>query len=116
MIVLVASVIFCGSLIGMGTMAYQKLPALVKLPEVVEEDKKEKFILRIKKTIKETDLVKNFSYEVFLQKMLSKARIFILRTDNKTSSWLQTLREKSKKRKILDDDKYWDEVGKSTKK
>lgn len=116
MMVLIASIIFGGSVIGMGTMLYQKIPALVKLSEVVEKDEKKNLILVIKNKVKEIDFIKDFSYEMFLQKILSKIRILTLKTDSKTSNWLQKLREKSKNKKVLDDDKYWDELGKSTKK
>ena len=113
MMALIASIIFGGSVIGMGTMLYQKIPALVKLPEVIEKDEKKNLILVIKNKVKEIQLVKDFSYEMFLQKILSKIRVLTLKTDSKTSSWLQKLREKSKNKKVLDNDKYWDEVGKS---
>ncbi len=116
MIALIASIIFGGSVVGMGTMLYQKIPALVKLPKVVEKDEKRNLILVIKNKVKEIEFIKDFSYEMFLQKTLSKIRVLTLKTDSKTSGWLQKLREKSKNKKVLDDDKYWDEVGGSTKK
>ncbi len=116
MMALIASIIFGGSIIGMGTMLYQKIPSLVKLPEMAEKDEKKNLILVIKNKVKEIEFVKDFSYEIFLQKILSKIRVLTLKTDSKTSSWLQKLREKSKNKKILGDDKYWDEIGKSAKK
>ncbi len=116
MMALIASIIFGGSIIGMGTMLYQKIPSLIKLPEVIEKDEKKNLILVIKNKVKEIEFVKDFSYEMFLQKILSKIRVLTLKTDSKTSSWLQKLREKSKNKKVLDDDKYWDEVRRSTKK
>lgn len=116
MMALIASIVFGGSVIGMGTMLYQKIPVLVKLPKVVEKDEKKNLILVIKNKVKEIEFIKDFSYEMFLQKILSKIRVLTLKTDSRTSNWLQKLREKSKNKKILDDDKYWDELGRSTKK
>ena len=114
MATLIAGIIFISSLLGMGTILFQKVPLLIELPEVSDKEKKENLVLRLKKKIQRIRFFQNFSYERFLQKMLSKIRILILRTDNKTSLWLQKLREKSKKKKIIEEDNYWDEIKNST--
>jgi len=113
MIELIAIVILLGSIAGMGVIVWRKMPVLVGLPEVLPE-KSEPLSLKLKKKIKELNPFKNFSYEVFLQKLISKIRILSLKTDSQTFNWLQKLRRKTRQKK-LENDNYWEEVKKSTK-
>ena len=110
----VAIIILLICLLGIGTLALRKIPLLLELPEVVETLENEKLIFRLRKKVQERNFFQDFSYEVFLQKVLSKIRILILKTDNKTSLWLQKLREESKRKKITENDNYWEEIKKST--
>jgi len=57
-----------------------------------------------------------FSNTVFLQKVLSRVRVLTLKTDHKTSYWLQQLRESSQKNKFGDKGEYWKKVKRATKK
>ncbi|MCX6760868.1 MAG: hypothetical protein NTZ84_02090 [Candidatus Nealsonbacteria bacterium] len=59
---------------------------------------------------------KRFSLETLLQKILSKVRVLVLKIDHKTSNWLQTLRERAKKRSTLEKDNYWKKLKNLTKK
>ena len=113
---LIAISILIGSLLGIGVILIRKIPVLVELPEVIKKPSGEPFWLKLKRKIKNIPGFKSFSYEIFLQKLLSRIRILTLKTDNKTSSWLQRLREKSRKQKFQDNDNYWEEIKKSTKK
>jgi len=67
---------------------------------------KESAISRFKKKVKELNPLKNFSFEIFLQKWLTRIRILSLKVDNLTFNWLKKLREKQKKK--LDD--YWEKI------
>ena len=108
MLELIAVIILVCSLIGMGVIIFRKIPVLLTLPEISLQ--RESFISKIKEKLKKLNPFKNFSYEVFLQKILTKIRILSLKTDNKTFNWLQKLREKSKKEKIKENDSYWTEL------
>ena len=110
---LVAEVIFIGSSIGLGGIIFKKIPVLSALSkkEIKEEDKKPKLTERLRKV----KFFRKLSYEKFLQKFLTKVRILSLKTDNKTSSWLKKLKDNSQRKKITEDDKYWDEIKKATK-
>jgi len=110
---LIATIFLFGSLIGIGVMVFRKIPILLTLPEAALE--KEGLISRLKKEILKLNPFKNFSLEIFLQKTLSKIRILTLKAENKTGSWLQKLREKAQKKKIQENDNYWQEIKKSTK-
>jgi len=114
---LTALTIFFGSFLGIAAFAFRKIPVLVELPEVREEKIKWKELpLKLKEKVNGLSPVKSFSFEIFLQKLLSRIRILTLKTDNKTSNWLQGSRERSKKKKFLENDNYWEEIKKSTKK
>lgn len=105
-----AQIVLICSLMGMIILIFRKIPALVELPGVFPQ-RKDLIGLRIKEKIKQLNPFKNFSYEIFLQKLLSKVRILTLKTENKTFSWLQKLREKTQKKKL--EDHYWEEIKKN---
>ncbi len=111
---LVAIIILFGSFLGMGAIISRKIPVLVELPEVPARDSWKDTLSKLQEKIKALNPFKSFSYEIFLQKLLSKVRILSLKTDNKTFNWLQKLREKSQKKKNLENDNYWQEIKKST--
>jgi hypothetical protein len=127
MIEIIAIIILICSLLGAGSIIWRKIPLLVKLPETSSEEDKS-FSLELKQKTEELSPLKNFPYEVFLQKFISKIRILTLKTDNQTSNWLQKLRERSKKKAFssrsvdwqnqktkkekLDEDNYWEEIKK----
>jgi hypothetical protein len=111
---LIAIIILVCSLIGMGVIVFRKIPILLTLPEDLPQ--KESFISKLKERLKKLNPFRNFSYEIFLQKVLTKIRILSLKADNKTFNWLQKLREKYKKTKIEEKDNYWEEVKKEIKK
>ena len=110
---IIALIIFFSSLIGMAVIIWRKLPVLVELPEAAEEQK-ENLFLRLKNKVADIPFVKNFSFELFLQKILSRIRVLTMRTENKTAGWLQKLREKSQKEKNFQNDNYWQELKNST--
>jgi len=114
MITLIASVILVCSLIGMGIIAFGKIPILVELSVSQEPIKKEKIISWLKKKVEDREFLKDFSYETFLHKSLFKIKILVLKTENKISTLLQKLKEKQQKRKIVGEDNYWEEIKKST--
>lgn len=113
MIEAIFSVILFLSLVGMGVIIRRRLPDIALLPETAPAP----FSLREALTkIKNTSPLKKVSLEMVLQRMLSKTRVLILKTDNKTSNWLQRLRERSQKNKFGEDDTYWKDVRRSTRK
>ena len=110
---LIAIITLICSLLGMGVIVWRKIPVLINLPEVLPE-KGEPIVLKLKRKIKELNFFRNFSYELFLQKLISKIRILTLKTDNQTFNWLQKLKERIKKKK-LGEDNYWEELKKIKK-
>jgi len=116
MVELISFIIFLFSLIGILVIAYRKVPRLVKLPEASGTSFNwQRFLIRTSGQIKRVPPFKEFSFELFLQKMLSKFRVLTLKTDNQTSSLLQKLRERSQKKKFDDGDDYWKEIKRKIK-
>lgn len=113
MIELISLIILVGSTIGIGIIIYRKIPLLLELPETVPFHFNWRVLMP---KIKNSLPFKEFSFEIFLQKILSKIRILTLKTDSKTSSWLQKLRARSQRKKFEEDDNYWRDIKKSTKK
>jgi hypothetical protein len=109
-----AFIIFFSSGIGLGSIILRKIPVLNSLPEFAFQVKEPELISKLRMKIKEVRFFKSFSYEIFLQKILTRIRILSLKTDNKTFSLLQRLREKTQKKKERENDNYWEEIQKAT--
>lgn len=112
MVEIISIIIFFVSFLGLIIIIFQKLPILSILPEKTKQ--RESIIFRIKEKLKKINPFRNFSYEIFLQKILTKIRILSLKTDNKIFNWLQKLREdyKKKKMKKIENEKFWEEIKK----
>ena len=113
MVNLLAFIIFLASLLGIGFLLIRKIPLLLELPREIEKPK-EGLFSRLKNKMKVFGPFKSFSSELFLHKLLSKARILTLKIEYKVSSWQVQLREKLKKKKEAEKDTYWEELKKST--
>ncbi|OIO46831.1 MAG: hypothetical protein AUJ31_00940 [Parcubacteria group bacterium CG1_02_39_15] len=116
---LITLLVLIVSALGMLAVIFRKIPALVKLPDVGQSVALKPLVESWYKNsidgIKNMPGLRSFSTETFLRKTLSKIRILSLKTDNKTSTWLQKLKEKSQKDKMKESDNYWEELKKSTK-
>ena len=114
MLGLIAIVIFILSLAGMAVILLRKIPALCKLPEQdLHFNFGDSLVGAIKGGMSKIPVVKNFSYELYLQKVLSKFRVLTMKTENKTGSWLEKLRQKSFKKNHTNNDNYWDTLKKA---
>jgi hypothetical protein len=114
MVEIISIVILALSLAGLVVVLWKKLPALAKLPEP-EINFQELVAQELKEGIKKIPVVKKFSYELYLQKLLSKVRVLTMKTENKTGNWLEILRKRTNKNNSVDEGKnqYWDELKKA---
>ncbi len=112
---LISIIVLLIGLSGVLYILYRKLPVLLTLSEDAAVQGENKFLTALKEKAKNNNPFKDFSYNAFLQKMVSRVRILILKTDNKTFKLLQHLKKNGQEKK-LEDDNYWDEVKKSTEK
>ncbi len=109
-----AFIVFLGSSLGLGGIVLRKMPSVAALPE---EAVKERIPgLTLHERISGINPWKGFSSSLFLEKALKKIRILSLKTDYKTFSWLQKIKENNQKKKIEEDEGYWDEVKRATRK
>lgn len=112
MIELILTIILVCSLIGTGVILYRKLPVLAKLPETPLK-LKGPFVLKIKNGVKNLPGAEKFDYELYLQKVLSRIHILNLKTENKTRTWLEKLRQRNNRKNNHNNDKYWEELKKA---
>ena len=105
MIQLISFIIFIVSFCGLVLMLYVKIPAIANLPKNGHHGiRKPKVFKKIEKKIKDTHF-HVFKKQVFLHKLLSKTKIWILKTETKIDKLLHRIRknvqelEKKKKKK-----------------
>jgi len=112
MIELILATTLLVSLVGMGMILYKKIPALINLPKTSKNlPQVSKIVDKIKEmSIKEMSKIGRFNHELFLQKILSKIRVLTLKTENKTTLWLEWLRRKKNNHNKND---YWQELKKA---
>lgn len=74
-------------------MLYRKIPALVELPQNGHHGiKKPKLVRDLEKKIKETHF-NIFKKQMFLHKLLSKTKVWILKTETKIDNLLHGIRK-----------------------
>jgi len=110
---LVAIIVSLLGLAGVLVIVLRKIPVLLSLPKTPLIKGENRLLARLKEKAKEYNPLKKFSYELFLQKLISRVRILILKTENKTFNWLQHLKKKQRE-KQLGEDNYWEEVKKTS--
>jgi len=88
-------VIFLISLFGLAFVLYKKIPMLVTLPRNGHHGfKKPEFISKIEKRVKDTHF-HFFEKQMLLHKLLSKLRIWVLKTERKIGEALYGIRKKA---------------------
>ena len=112
MIELIFLIILFLSAAGIGFILYRKMPVLSKIAEP-SGDFQKIVVSKIKERTKDLPGLKDFSYELYLQKMLSKFRVLTLKTENKTGNWLESLRKKHVQNNGSNNDNYWEKLKKA---
>ena len=122
---LIVSIILTISLGGTFFIVRRKIPALLELFSIPTAAPIENFWRRIfKKAVtagQKLPFFKNFHWQSWLEKRLSKLRVLALKTDNKITGYIQLLRikEAEKSGKILTGsqpgNEYWSDIKKFVK-
>ena len=105
----ISLIIFAFSFLGLAFLIYRKIPVLNSLPPNTEKFSGSSLLEGVKNIVAKVPGLKSFSFEIFLQKVISQIRVISLKTDHKTFNWLQKLREKNQKKR-LENDNYWEEI------
>ncbi len=100
--------------VGAGVIVLRKIPQLASLPEEIITPK-DKFLPKTVERVKKVSFLKNLSFEGFLQKFLTKIRIYILKIESRIFQYLLHLREKGKIKKKLEKDNYWQRIKNQTR-
>jgi hypothetical protein len=106
MLNIIAIIIFMLCVSGMVILAHKKAQAVAGF--IPNLDSKPSIFSNVKSKIGS----KLIPSELFWQKFLSKIRILVLKTDNKTSEWMRRLREKSVQNKTKFAENYWEKLKK----
>lgn len=91
-------IFFLSSGLTMYLIIRNKIPALLELS-----------VDQAKPIIKTEKKINN---NLILQKILSRIRILVLKTDNKTGEWMKKLRNKAKENKVKFSEDYWKKLKK----
>ena len=97
------------SFFGAFILVARKIPVLLSLPNKRTEFFFSRIFKKAKLKILEIRFLKRSFWEIFLQKILSKIRVFSLKIDNLTFNWLKKLREKREKE---EKDNFWQKLKK----
>ncbi len=103
---LIAPILFVLGILGVIVIILRKMPVLVSLPEN-QKNPRADLVELTKSKLGNFPFIKSFSYDFFLQKILSKLRVLILKSENVISLWLSQLRERSSKRTENFQGGYW---------
>jgi hypothetical protein len=95
---------------GILLIVFRKIPVLASLPG--DSPAGEPLAVRLRRQVGSLPGSDVFDYEVHLQKVLSRVRVLTLRTEQKTGTWLEKLRQKSNQKKNGKDN-YWEELKKA---
>lgn len=110
---LFAAIILLSSFVGMSVIIVRKLPVLREL-EV--SPRKKGVVIRIQDGIKRAFALRARafwgvnSFDVFLQKVLSKIKILALKIEQKCSYFLEKLRTKTREKE--ESERYWEKIKK----
>lgn len=109
----IAAIVFLSSFGGLFYMVAKKLPLLCALPQGEKEGLSTFLSQKVKTRIQNFEVSKLVtSPDLFLQKLLSKARIVSLKTEMKTNDWLVRLRQRSQEKGEKFSSNYWDKLKK----
>ena len=114
MVLFIVKIILLISFVGLLIIIFRKVPHILALPIKEADASKISSLSQLKNKLKNSVSVDSVSIENLLQKILSKARVFTMKTENKTATWLESLRQRSKNKNEVHDDKYWEGIKKST--
>lgn len=110
---IIVSIFFFTGLLGTFVILLKKIPILVELPKNPPANFLENFVLNFRKQIINLSFFKNFSVELYLQKILSRVKVVVLKIENMINHWLRTLRQKSIEKNNHKPDNYWKELKKA---
>ncbi len=114
MIEIIASIVFFGSIGGAGIIIARKMPQAMRIADSRREFAPASLFLDAKKWIagkmEQSERFKDFSWPNLAQKQLLKARVVVLKAENKINDYMARLRDHSNGRHEDGQaaaDKYW---------
>ncbi len=87
------------SFLALAAIFFKKAPQLTEVKANISGKKEKNILFQFRKKIADISFIRSFSWNSFLQKILSRTRILILKIENKIENYLHFLRKNSKKKK-----------------
>ena len=114
MIEIIASIVLFGSIAGLFAVIYRKMPALKQIPKESGVSARADFWTKLKSwsvlSFKKIPYFRNFSWLDFLQKILLKGKLLVLKTENKLNEYMLKLRQRAENQKQALPDNYWHDI------
>ena len=110
---IIVLILFLGSFAGLIYLIGKKLPLILAVPVKEKDGLAELIGNGVKAKLQNSKVSKLVSSpELFLQKLVSRARIFSMKAEAKTNDWLVKLRKKSQEKNGKFSSSYWDKLKK----
>lgn len=87
-------------------LLWRKIPLIAELT-VPSTTKKTGLLFILRDGISKILELRHINFLLVAQKILSKIRILALKIERVIALWLQKLREKSRKKNVVEQDRYW---------
>ncbi len=113
MVIPISSFILAVSFVGILGIVLPKLSRLREFPK--DDWGLREAVSEATGTLSKSEKLESLKPEKLLHKALIKTRILALKTDNKTSAWLENLRERSKEKEGRFKDAYWNKLNEGKK-
>ena len=117
MVEIIASILFLGSAVGAIAFVAKRMPATHELPDLAGGMQSVGFfggaVSWIGAKIKKNPYLKDFSWIDFVQKQLLKARVVVMKAENKINDYMVKLRKRAEDQKIKEEaplDNYWHDL------
>ena len=107
-----ASILLFIGLFGMTVILRRKISLLLEFSPRGERIHVRALMAKAAEKVAGSERIKALSPEKTLHKALSKTRILALKTENKTGSWLEQIRARSREKKENLSDDYWKQLKK----
>ena len=108
MVIPISSFILVVSFVGILGIVLPKLSRLREFPR--DDWGLREAISSATDTLAKSERLEPLKPEKLLHKVLSKTRVLALKTDSKTSAWLENLRERSQQKEGRFKDAYWSKL------
>jgi len=108
---IIVKIVLGGSLIGMGTIIFRKIPVLIEIPEEqIQRIDPKSFFSKLFSKVKKPEFL---SLNLIFQKILSRIKVLTTMVGRKTDSKLEKLKQSAEEKRDTRNDGYWEKLKES---